>query len=254
MAQAREGPQIPGMLGKEGSVELVEILTQVESRLRIRAGFSDGRLPSSVARALENLLRGSKPDKEDGANLKQVALDVQECKACALHKHRKKVVVGEGDPRAELVFVGEGPGEEEDLQGRPFVGAAGQLLDRIIGAMGLARQEVFICNVVKCRPPANRTPKPEEVEACSPFLFRQLRAIRPKVICALGTVAAQTLLSTSEPIGRLRGSFRHWEGIAVMPTFHPSYLLRNPQRKRDVWEDMKEILGVLGRKIPSRSG
>lgn len=232
-------------------MELSEVLSQVESRLRIRASFSGGRLPASLARGLEGLLQAPANGHERLESLQQVALEVQGCKACGLHRYRGKAVAGEGEPRAELVFVGEGPGEEEDLQGRPFVGPAGQLLDRIISAMGLSRTEVFIGNVVKCRPPANRTPRPEEVEACSPFLFRQLRAISPKVICALGAVAAQTLLSSSEPIGKLRGRFHQWEGIAVMPTFHPSYLLRNPQRKREVWEDMKQILRLLGRQVPT---
>lgn len=232
-------------------MEFSEIVGQVESRLRIRARFSGGRLPVSLARGLEELLQAAAKGRDRLESLEQVAMEVRSCQACALHGCRTKVVVGEGDPKAELVFVGEGPGEEEDLQGRPFVGPAGQLLDRIISAMGLSRREVFICNVVKCRPPANRTPRPEEVEACSQFLFRQLRAISPKVICALGAVAAQTLLSSPEPIGKLRGRFHQWEGVALMPTFHPSYLLRNPERKREVWEDMKQILGLLGRQIPA---
>ncbi len=232
------------------AMQFWEILSQVEFRLRIRAGFTGGRLPVSIGRALQSLVQDSPQEQHKLQSLQQVALEVQGCKACALHLYRTKVVVGEGEPRAELVFVGEGPGEEEDLQGRPFVGPAGQLLDKIISAMGLSRQEVFIGNVVKCRPPGNRIPRPEEVEACSSFLFRQLRAISPKVICALGAVAAQTLLNTSDPIGRLRGRFQKWEGIAVMPTFHPSYLLRNPEKKRQVWEDMKQILGFLGRHIP----
>jgi uracil-DNA glycosylase family 4 len=232
-------------------MELVEILEQVESRLRIRAGLSGGRLPAQVARALGRLLSAPplKPDRV--ASLQGVAREVEQCKACGLHRQRGRVVAGEGNPEAELVFVGEGPGEEEDLQGRPFVGPAGQLLDRIIAAMGLTRQEVFIANVVKCRPPANRVPKPEEVGACAPFLFRQLRVISPRVICALGAVAAQTLLGSAEPIGKMRGRFHQWEGVSVMPTFHPSYLLRNPERKREVWEDMKQILGLLGRELPS---
>jgi DNA polymerase len=154
-------------------------------------------------------------------------------------------VVGEGNARALLVFVGEGPGEEEDAQGRPFVGPAGQLLTKIIQAMGLRREEVYIANVVKCRPPANRTPKPEEVSVCKPFLLRQLRAISPKVICALGGVSAQALLESGEGISRLRGRFHRWDGIPVMPTFHPSYLLRNPERKRAVWEDMKQVMELL---------
>lgn len=232
-------------------MDFLDVMSQVESRLRTRARFLDGKLPVSLIRALERPGLALAQGEQRVESLQDVASEVEGCKACGLHRFRTKVVVGEGQPKAELVFVGEGPGEEEDLQGRPFVGPAGKLLDRIISAMGFRRQEVFIGNVVKCRPPGNRTPRPEEVEACSPFLFRQLRAISPRVICALGAVAAQTLLSTSEPIGKLRGRFHNWEGIAVMPTFHPSYLLRNPERKREVWDDMKQILGLLGRQVPA---
>jgi len=246
----RDAKKAEGSFGSRLN-DFFDVLSQVETRLRIRARFLEGKLPVSLTRALEKPAEASAKGKERLESLQDVALEVEGCKACDLHKFRTKVVVGEGEPEAELVFVGEGPGEEEDLQGRPFVGPAGKLLDRIISAMGFSRQEVFIGNVVKCRPPGNRIPRPEEVEACSPFLFRQLRAISPKVICALGAVAAQTLLSSSEPIGKLRGRFHDWEGIAVMPTFHPSYLLRNPERKREVWEDMKQILGLLGRQVPA---
>lgn len=232
-------------------MELAQLLSQVESRLRLRAQLEGGRLSVPIARSLARLLE-SQGTGEEGRRkvLEEVAREVQGCRACGLSRFRNSVVVGEGNPRAELVFVGEGPGEEEDLQGRPFVGPAGQLLDRIIEGMGLSRQEVFIANVVKCRPPANRTPKPEEVEACLPFLLRQLRAISPRVICTLGAVAAQALLGAAEGITRLRGQFQTWEGTPVMPTYHPSYLLRYPSKKRDVWEDMKRILGLLGRPIP----
>jgi DNA polymerase len=141
--------------------------------------------------------------------------------------------------------VGEGPGEEEDLQGRPFVGAAGQLLEKIIRAMGLAREEVFIANAVKCRPPRNRTPRPEEIAACRDFLLRQIRAVSPRVVVTLGAVATAGLLEAGGGISRIRGRFQQWEGIAVMPTYHPSYLLRNPERKREVWEDMKQVMALL---------
>ena len=171
--------------------------------------------------------------------LAQVRETLGECTRCKLHTGRTTLVFGVGDPQAWLVFVGEAPGADEDRQGEPFVGRAGQLLTRIIEAMKLTREQVYICNIIKCRPPANRNPEPDELAACEPFLLAQLQAIQPKLICALGTFAAQTLLRTKEPISKLRGRFHHYHGIPVLPTFHPAYLLRNPQEKKTVWEDMK---------------
>lgn len=164
------------------------------------------------------------------------------CQACRLHKGRTQVVFGEGSLDARLVFVGEGPGREEDLQGRPFVGAAGTLLTKIIQAMGLQREEVYIANVVKCRPPMNRPPEPDEVAACSGYLRAQLSTIQPKIICALGKTAASSLLGTEAPMNQLRGRTFQWEGIPVIVTYHPAYLLRNPAAKKDVWADMQRIL------------
>ncbi|MBA4396069.1 MAG: uracil-DNA glycosylase [Syntrophus sp. (in: bacteria)] len=158
---------------------------------------------------------------------------------------RTNIVFGEGNAHAGLVFVGEAPGADEDSQGRPFVGKAGQLLTRIIVAMGLQRQDVYICNILKCRPPENRNPRPEEIAACEPFLIRQLQAIGPKIICALGTFSAHTLLKTDVPIGALRGRFERYQGIPLMPTYHPAYLLRNPGAKRHVWEDVQQIMKAL---------
>ena len=152
---------------------------------------------------------------------------------------------GEGSPNAQVVFVGEGPGFDEDKCGQPFVGAAGQLLTKIIAAMGLTRETVYIGNIVKCRPPNNRNPEAEEIRQCLPFLKRQLAAINPRVICALGSVAARALLETGTPISRLRGRFYEFSGIPVMPTFHPAYLLRNPEKKREVWEDVQQIMKLL---------
>jgi DNA polymerase len=148
------------------------------------------------------------------------------------------------------VFVGEAPGYDEDLQGKPFVGAAGKLLTRIIEAMGLGRDDVYICNILKCRPPGNRNPQPDEIGVCRPFLDRQLAAISPECICALGKFAAQTLLETQAPISKLRGRFHEYNGIRVMPTYHPAYLLRNPDGKRDVWNDVQKIMEMLGLKTP----
>jgi DNA polymerase len=165
------------------------------------------------------------------------------CTRCKLHNGRKSIVFGEGNPNAALVFVGEGPGYEEDQQGRPFVGAAGQLLtDIIVKGMKLRREDVYICNIVKCRPPDNRNPEPDEIEACEPFLIRQLQAIKPKVIVALGNVAARTLLRTTEGITKLRGKWHTYQGIPLMPTFHPAYLLRNPRDKALVWNDIQQVM------------
>jgi DNA polymerase len=170
-----------------------------------------------------------------------------DCSRCALHAlGRRQVVYGVGNPDADLMFVGEAPGADEDVQGEPFVGRAGQLLTKIIEAIGLSRGDVYIANVIKCRPPGNRNPEPSEVATCSPFLMRQIDIIRPKVIVALGTFAAHALLGTDAPISRLRGHVHEFRGgIKLIPTFHPAFLLRSPDRKRDVWEDMKKVRALL---------
>jgi DNA polymerase len=178
-------------------------------------------------------------------SLEAIRLDIGDCVRCKLHVARTNIVFGEGNPQARLVFVGEGPGADEDASGRPFVGRAGQLLNKIIEAIGLKREDVYICNVVKCRPPGNRNPEPDEVATCEPFLFRQLRFIQPKVIVTLGLPAFQCLLKTKEGISRARGEWRDWNGIRVMPTFHPAYLLRSPDKKREAWEDMKKVRDYL---------
>jgi uracil-DNA glycosylase len=180
-----------------------------------------------------------------------VRTDLGECTRCKLHTGRIKLVFGTGNAEARLMFVGEGPGAEEDEQGVPFVGRAGQLLTQIIKAMGLEREDVYIANVVKCRPPGNRNPEPDEIEQCEPFLMRQMDVIKPAVVVALGKFAAQTLLRTTEPISKIRGRFHQVGATRVMPTFHPSYLLRNPAAKREVWEDMKAVMGVLREDEPS---
>ena len=178
--------------------------------------------------------------------LHDIRSDLGDCRRCGLGDTRSTLVFGAGNPASRLVFVGEAPGRDEDIQGEPFVGEAGQLLTRIIEAMGFSRQDVYICNVIKCRPPGNRNPSPAEVEACHPFLLRQIQAIAPEVIVALGTFAAQTLLRTREPISRLRGRFHDYHGIQLMPTFHPAYLLRNPAMKREVWDDMQAVMRKFG--------
>lgn len=170
-----------------------------------------------------------------------------QCTRCKLHTlGRTQVVFGVGNPNAELMFVGEAPGGDEDIQGVPFVGRAGQLLTKIIEAIEMARDQVYIANVIKCRPPQNRNPEPDEVETCEPFLFAQIDIIRPKVIVALGTFAARALLRSTDPISRLRGRVFDYRGSKLIPTFHPAYLLRNPSSKREVWEDMKLVKRLLG--------
>jgi uracil-DNA glycosylase family 4 len=178
------------------------------------------------------------PDPFSG--LAAVRADIGDCTRCKLHRQgRKQIVFGVGNPDADLMFVGEAPGADEDIQGIPFVGRAGQLLTKIIEAIGLERDDVYIANVIKCRPPQNRNPEPDEVDTCEPFLFQQIDIIKPKVIVALGTFAARTLLRTLDPISRLRGRVYEYRGAKLIPTFHPAYLLRNPSSKREVWEDMK---------------
>ena len=177
--------------------------------------------------------------------LVEVRKELGECKRCELHRTRRTIVFGEGNEKAALMFIGEGPGYDEDVQGRPFVGKAGQLLTKIIESIRLPREEVYIANIVKCRPPQNRNPEPDEIQCCNPFLMKQIRVIRPKIICALGTFSAQTLLKTDTKISALRGKIFDLEGIKVIPTYHPAFLLRNPERKREVWEDMKKIAELL---------
>jgi DNA polymerase len=174
--------------------------------------------------------------------LQEIRLDLGDCQRCRLAKDRTRIVFGSGSPNAKLIFVGEGPGFEEDQQGEPFVGPAGQLLSKIIAAIKLKREQVYICNVVKCRPPHNRNPQSDEINTCLPFLERQIAAVRPDFICALGTIAAQTLLNTAESISKLRGQFHDYRGIKLLPTYHPAYLLRNSDKKREVWEDMKLLI------------
>lgn len=178
-------------------------------------------------------------------SLQAIRDDIGDCKRCRLCEHRTKIVFGEGNPQAELMFVGEGPGADEDISGRPFVGRAGKLLDKIIEAIGMRREEVYIANAVKCRPPGNRTPERDEVATCENFLFRQISFVNPKVIVVLGAAALQCLFGPRETITRSRGQWRDWNGYKVMVTFHPAYLLRSPDKKRETWEDMKKVRDYL---------
>ncbi|NPV03250.1 MAG: uracil-DNA glycosylase [Syntrophaceae bacterium] len=215
------------------------------SRLRLK-GTGPSRqegLPGVDAAAARPVVTAA--GRRGASSLDGVRRELGDCARCPLHRSRKNLVFGEGSARARLVFVGEAPGEEEDRQGRPFVGRAGQLLTKIINAMGLAREEVYICNILKCRPPGNRNPKEDEIAACEPFLVKQIEAIDPEIICALGTFAAKTLLRTEAPISAIRGRFHDYHGRRLMPTYHPAYLLRNPDAKKLVWEDVQKIMRVL---------
>ncbi len=185
-------------------------------------------------------------------SLPKILEDLGDCTRCKLHKGRHKLVFGDGKANAPLVFVGEGPGADEDMQGLPFVGRAGKLLTQMIEAMGLQRKDVYICNVVKCRPPENRAPEPDEVETCSPYLLRQIDTINPKVIVCLGAVAAKTLLQTTRGISQYRGEWQAWRGRKLMATYHPAYLLRNPPAKADVWKDLQKVMAELGLQLPKK--
>jgi uracil-DNA glycosylase family 4 len=192
-------------------------------------------------------------DKVKDDSLLKIRADLGECTRCKLHKTRNKIVFGDGSPKAQLVFVGEGPGADEDMQGLPFVGRAGKLLTQMIEAMGLQRKDVYICNVVKCRPPQNRAPEPDEVDPCSPFLLRQIDAIHPKVVVCLGAVAAKTLLNTTKGISQFRGEWLDWRGYSLMATYHPAYLLRNPPAKSEVWKDLQKVMAKLGLEVPRKN-
>jgi DNA polymerase len=217
-------------------------------------------LPSSPAPAraakVQGLVHGPSlfeaAERVPDDTLERISCDLGECTRCKLHRRRNKIVFGVGNPCAELVFVGEGPGHDEDVQGIPFVGRAGQLLTQMIEAMGVRREEVYIANVVKCRPPENRTPEKDEVSTCMPFLLRQLGAINPKVIVCLGNCAAQALLGTNKSLSSYRGQWFDFRGAKLMATYHPAYLLRNPHAKPEVWTDLKKVMVLLGLKPPRR--
>lgn len=224
--------------------ELRETLAAARSQLEYLRDLGVERLNTPSAAAEQNqAARVDVPAPSE--SLEAIREDLGDCQRCGLAASRTRLVYGIGNPDARLVLVGEAPGREEDLRGEPFVGEAGRLLDRILAAMGLKRGDVYICNVLKCRPPKNRDPLPEEVATCEPFLIRQIAAIRPQVIVGLGRFAVHSLLKTRVPISQLRGEWRDYHGIPMMPTYHPAYLLRNPESKREVWEDMKAVLRVL---------
>lgn len=230
--------------------ELVDALKAARSQFEYLRDLGEESLPNPVP--LQDLpvcpagqSSGLSGEPCRPETLDEIRLDLGDCCRCSLGGSRNRLVFGTGNPAARLVLVGEAPGREEDRRGEPFVGEAGQLLDRILKAMGLERSEVYICNVLKCRPPENRDPLPEEIETCEPFLVRQLKAINPQVIVTLGRFAAQSLLRSKAPISQLRGRWQTYCGTPLMPTFHPAYLLRNPASKREVWEDMKQVMQRL---------
>jgi DNA polymerase len=218
---------------------------QIRERLRFYASLTSfGFAPDAdVEVPRPAVTAAATPSKNE--TLEEIQADLGECVRCRLSEKRRTIVFGVGSPKAELMLVGEGPGQDEDRQGIPFVGAAGQLLTKIIQAIDLTREQVYIANVVKCRPPNNREPEPDEVETCRPFLDRQIDAVKPKVICALGRVSAMSLLRTDEGITRLRGRVFSYRGAKLVPTYHPAFLLRNPGKKRECWEDMKLVRRLL---------
>jgi uracil-DNA glycosylase family 4 len=219
--------------------ELAELVDSLSDWLRYQRRLGWRGLPGEVA---------SQPhDREqpDEKTLEDIRAEMGDCRRCKLSAGRTHLVFGDGAPNARLMFVGEAPGAEEDLQGVPFVGAAGQLLNRMLNKLGLRREEVYIGNILKCRPPGNRDPEADEITACLPFLEKQIQAIRPRVIVALGRIATQALLGTREPLTRLRGHWQRYHDIRVMPTFHPSYLLRAPQERKKTWADMQQVMEYL---------
>jgi uracil-DNA glycosylase len=247
-------------------LELIERLSQsATSALEVEVLVEESREANPAASALEETAIPPRkpiavqPDiappvapSDRAAALQAIREDIGDCTRCALHKGRNKIVFADGSPDARLLFVGEGPGADEDAQGLPFVGRAGQLLNNMIGAMGLKREEVYICNVVKCRPPGNRTPEPDEANTCSQFLFRQIDVVRPEVIVALGATAATYLLGQRQPLAGLRGRVHSFRGSKLIVTYHPAFLLRDPRQKKEAWADLQIAMRELGLKAPAK--
>jgi uracil-DNA glycosylase family 4 len=221
--------------------ELQELMGGLETWLRFQRRL--GWL--GVPKAEEAPATPTRGPRADRPTLAEIREEMGDCQRCKLGRGRTNLVFGEGSPQARLMFVGEGPGAEEDLQGRPFVGPAGQLLNNLLNKLGLRREDVYIANVVKSRPPGNRDPEPDEVAACLPFLIKQIESIRPAVIVTLGAVATNHLLKTNAPITKLRGNWQKFQNIKVMPTFHPSYLLRSPRERHKTWDDMQQVMEYL---------
>lgn len=236
---------------------MTETVAGTPEKERVEVSTPKGAPPAQSRAASSKLnLAGRAPslfevaERIEGDSLERICGELAGCTRCKLHQRRTNIVFGVGNPHAELVFVGEGPGHDEDVQGIPFVGRAGQLLTQMIHAMGLSRDDVYIANVVKCRPPENRTPEKDEIATCLPFLFRQLTNINPKVIVCLGSVASQALLNTNKSISHFRGQWFDFRGAKLMATYHPAYLLRNPHAKPEVWADLKKVMALLGLTAP----
>lgn len=249
------GRSVTHLAGSMRGVELVDELFALTQQIRGqlmrhaaagRWAAPAGASPRTIAQVSETSL-AVVPETGSRWSLPQIRAELGECTRCKLHTTRRSIVFGIGDPNSPLMFVGEGPGEQEDKRGEPFVGPAGQLLDKMIEAMGWSRQSVYINNILCCRPPGNRNPQPDEVAACKPFLEARIAAVAPRIIVALGRPAANTLLGCDAPISALRGTFHDRNGVAVMPTFHPAYLLRDPSKKREAWADLKLVMAELSR-------
>ena len=238
---AKNGEKYPGQLTADE--KLSAFFKPVENKMPEAA-------PCQTVSAVTPVKQIITPDAPAAASLEELAHSFQDCQLCPLAKHRHHIVFGEGHPRADLMFVGEGPGYDEDVQGRPFVGKAGQLLDKMIAAMQFSRQEVYIANIVKCRPDGNRNPMPDEIAKCIPFLHRQIQIIKPQVIVCLGAVAAKALLNTENGISKLRGKWCSYQNIPVMPTFHPAFLLRQESAKKEAWQDLQLVMARFGKKPP----
>ena len=232
-----------------------ETAPQSVSRAPLPQGFigEEPAIPARKATTASTIVAAATAPADRAAALQVIQEDIGECTRCELHKGRHTIVFGQGDPNARLMFVGEGPGADEDAQGLPFVGRAGQLLNNMIAAMGLKREEVYIANVVKCRPPNNRTPEPEEANTCLPFLLRQIDVIRPQVLVALGATAATYLLGQRQPLAALRGRIHAVRGSSLIVTYHPAYLLRDPRQKKEAWADLQIAMRELGLRAPARS-
>jgi uracil-DNA glycosylase len=231
-------PELPREELRRLAIELREF---VNYQRRLGMHFIEGALPVGL---LKPAVATSAPEPAEVLTLEEIQQEMGDCRRCKLWKSRTRLVFGAGNPQARLMFIGEAPGADEDQQGEPFVGAAGQLLNRLLDKLEISRQEVYITNVVKSHPPGNRNPDAGEITACRPFLLKQIQAIRPKIIVTLGAIATHALLESKSPLNRLRGNWQHWQSIAVMPTFHPSYLLRVPQDRIKTWEDMQQVLAV----------
>lgn len=256
-------PVDPALLAQEvqstevdsAAVDSIPSSTQVSAPSIAPPNFiaEDQAIPARKSISAAPEIGGAVAPAEHAAALLQIVEDIGDCSRCALHRGRHSLVFGDGSPNARLMFVGEGPGADEDEQGLPFVGRAGQLLNNMISAMGLQREETYICNVVKCRPPGNRTPEPDEANTCSQFMFRQIDVVRPQVIVALGATAATYLLGQRQPLAGLRGRVHAFRGSSLIVTYHPAYLLRDPRQKKEAWADLQIAMKELGLKAPARA-